>query len=185
MSFTLYQALIEFNRASIELQVREMSFKPSRCEKAFEMSFKLRRRDVGEAIFGVVKCGKTGHIARECKSNGPVKALVNVASTSASMPAEVLALPPPSTATLQATTRTFDLKMKDAVQNSEVIAGTESVSKAPYRMAPTEMKELTNQLHELLYKGVIRQSTSPWEAPVLFVKKKDGSMRIRELTVRF
>ncbi|KAL8091584.1 hypothetical protein AgCh_034000 [Apium graveolens] len=70
------------------------------------------------------KCGKTGHIARECKSTGPDKALMNVVSTSASMPAEVLALPPPSTATPQATTRTFDLKMKDVVQNSEVITGT-------------------------------------------------------------
>ncbi|KAL8103729.1 hypothetical protein AgCh_028072 [Apium graveolens] len=70
------------------------------------------------------KCGKTGHIARECKETRPVKALMNVASTNASVPAEVLALPPPPTPTPQATTRTFDLNMKDAVQNSEVIAGT-------------------------------------------------------------
>ncbi|KAL8155242.1 hypothetical protein AgCh_000568 [Apium graveolens] len=49
---------------------------------------------------------------------------MNVASTSASVPAEVLALPPPPTTTPQATARTFDLKMKDVVQNSEVIAGT-------------------------------------------------------------
>ncbi|KAL8120285.1 hypothetical protein AgCh_017446 [Apium graveolens] len=70
------------------------------------------------------KCGKAGHIAKECKSTGPVKALMNVASTSAHVPAEVLALPPLSTTTTpQATTRTFDLKMKDVVQNSEVIAG--------------------------------------------------------------
>ena len=63
------------------------------------------------------KCGKTGHIARECKTTGPVKALMNVASTSANMPAEVLELPPPSTTiTPQATAKTFDLKMKDTVQ---------------------------------------------------------------------
>ncbi|KAL8110105.1 hypothetical protein AgCh_025998 [Apium graveolens] len=68
------------------------------------------------------KCGKTGHIARECKSTGPVKALMNMESTSAIMPAEVLTLPPPSTTTPQVTARTFDLKMKDVVQNSEVIA---------------------------------------------------------------
>ena len=61
------------------------------------------------------KCGKTGHIARECKATGPVKALMNVANTSASVPVEVFALPPPPTPTPQATTRTFDLKMKDAV----------------------------------------------------------------------
>ena len=60
----------------------------------------------------------------------------------------------------------------------ELAPGTEPVSKAPYRMAPVEMKELANQLQELLDKGVIRPSVSPWGAPVLFVKKKDGSMRL-------
>ena len=45
-------------------------------------------------------------------------------------------------------------------------------------MAPVEMKELAKQLQELLDKGIIRPSVSPWGAPVLFVKKKDGSMRL-------
>ena len=52
------------------------------------------------------------------------------------------------------------------------------ISKAPYRMAPTELKELKEQLQDLLDKGFIRPSVSPWGAPVLFVKKKDGSMRL-------
>ena len=50
--------------------------------------------------------------------------------------------------------------------------------KAPYRMAPAELKELHEQLQELLNKGFIRPSHSPWGAPVLFVKKKDGTMRL-------
>lgn len=45
-------------------------------------------------------------------------------------------------------------------------------------MAPAEMKELKEQLQDLLSKGFIRPSVSPWGAPVLFVKKKDGSMRM-------
>ena len=45
-------------------------------------------------------------------------------------------------------------------------------------MAPTELKELKEQLQELLDKGFIRPSSSPWGAPVLFVKKKDGTMRM-------
>nr|GEX29300.1 hypothetical protein [Tanacetum cinerariifolium] len=49
------------------------------------------------------------------------------------------------------------------------------VARAPYRLAPSEMKELSDQLKELSEKGFIRPSSSPWGAPVLFVKKKDGS----------
>ncbi|GJV70837.1 putative reverse transcriptase domain-containing protein [Tanacetum coccineum] len=48
-------------------------------------------------------------------------------------------------------------------------------TRAPYRLAPSEMKELSEQLKELSDKGFIRPSSSPWGAPVLFVKKKDGS----------
>ncbi len=47
-----------------------------------------------------------------------------------------------------------------------------------YRMAPTELKELKVQLQELLDKGFIRPSVSPWGVPVLFVKKKDGTLRL-------
>ena len=60
----------------------------------------------------------------------------------------------------------------------ELAPETTPVSKAPYRMAPAELKELKEQLQELLDKGFIRPSHSPWGAPVLFVKKKDGSMRM-------
>nr|GFC99133.1 putative reverse transcriptase domain-containing protein [Tanacetum cinerariifolium] len=52
------------------------------------------------------------------------------------------------------------------------------VAWAPYRLAPSEMKDLAEQLKELSDKGFIRPSSSPWGAPVLFVKKKDGSFRM-------
>ena len=58
----------------------------------------------------------------------------------------------------------------------DLIPGTEPISIPPYRMAPTELRELKAQLEELLSKGFIRPSISPWGAPVLFVKKKDGSL---------
>ena len=60
----------------------------------------------------------------------------------------------------------------------EVVQGTTPISRAPYRMAPTELKELKTQLQELLDKGFIRPSVSPWGTPVLFVKKKDGTLRM-------
>ena len=52
------------------------------------------------------------------------------------------------------------------------------MAKAPYKLAPSEMQELSTQLQELLDKGFIQPSFSPWGAPVLFVKKKDGSFRM-------
>nr|GEV26956.1 putative reverse transcriptase domain-containing protein [Tanacetum cinerariifolium] len=60
----------------------------------------------------------------------------------------------------------------------DLILGVALVARAPYRLAPSEMQELSNQLQELADRGFIRPSTSPWGAPVLFVKKKDGSFRM-------
>ncbi|KAI3729489.1 hypothetical protein L6452_18149 [Arctium lappa] len=60
----------------------------------------------------------------------------------------------------------------------DLVPGAAPIARAPYRLAPTEMKEMMTQLQELLDKGFISPSTSPWGAPVLFVKKKDGSMRM-------
>ncbi|GJR40775.1 putative reverse transcriptase domain-containing protein [Tanacetum coccineum] len=58
-----------------------------------------------------------------------------------------------------------------------LIPGAAPVARAPYRLAPSEIQELSNQLQELTDRGFIRPSTSPWGAPVLF-KKKDGSFRM-------
>ncbi|GKD41267.1 putative reverse transcriptase domain-containing protein [Tanacetum coccineum] len=60
----------------------------------------------------------------------------------------------------------------------DLIPGAALVARAPYRLALSEMKELPKQLQELSDKGFIRPSSSPWGAPVLFVKKKDGSFRM-------
>ncbi|KAG8498659.1 hypothetical protein CXB51_004988 [Gossypium anomalum] len=60
----------------------------------------------------------------------------------------------------------------------ELVSGTTLISLSPYRMALTELKELKSQLQELTDRGFARPSFSPWSAPVLFVKKKDGTMRM-------
>lgn len=57
----------------------------------------------------------------------------------------------------------------------DLIMGTTPISKAPYQMAPIQLKD---QLQELLEKDFIRPSVSPWGASVIFVKKKDGSLRL-------
>ncbi|GKD30132.1 hypothetical protein Tco_1240910, partial [Tanacetum coccineum] len=60
----------------------------------------------------------------------------------------------------------------------DLISGAAPVAQAPYRLAPSKMKELSEQLQQLSDKGFIRPNSSPWGAPVLFVKKKDGSFRM-------
>jgi hypothetical protein len=56
--------------------------------------------------------------------------------------------------------------------------GADPISKIPYRMSTPELKELQMQLEELLKKGYIRPSVSPWGAPILFVKNKDVTLRL-------
>ncbi|GKA76113.1 hypothetical protein Tco_0782491, partial [Tanacetum coccineum] len=60
----------------------------------------------------------------------------------------------------------------------ELVPGVVPVARAPYRLVPAEMQELSTQLQELYDRGFIRPSSSPWGAPILFVKKKDGSFRM-------
>ncbi|GKC83323.1 putative reverse transcriptase domain-containing protein, partial [Tanacetum coccineum] len=61
----------------------------------------------------------------------------------------------------------------------DLVPGATLIAKSPYHLAPLKMQELSGKLQELQDKGFIRPSHSPWGAPVLFVKKKDGSFRMR------
>ena len=60
----------------------------------------------------------------------------------------------------------------------ELLPGTAPIAKRPYRMPPNELEELKKQLKELLDKGFIRPSTSPWGCSAIFVKKKDDTLRM-------
>jgi hypothetical protein len=60
----------------------------------------------------------------------------------------------------------------------ELLLRTPPISKRPYRMPVNELVELKNQIAELQVKRFIRQSSSPWGAPVLFIEKKDGTQRM-------
>ncbi|GJR80083.1 putative reverse transcriptase domain-containing protein [Tanacetum coccineum] len=70
------------------------------------------------------------------------------------------------------------LPIQEIKFRTELIPGATSVAKSPYRLAPSELDELSGQLKELQDKGFIRPSSSPWGASVLFVRKKDGSFRM-------
>ncbi|GJR75127.1 putative reverse transcriptase domain-containing protein [Tanacetum coccineum] len=73
-------------------------------------------------------------------------------------------------------------KAKEKEQESDRV--DMPVAKSPYRLAPFELEELSVQLKELQDKGFIRPSSSPWGAPVLFVKKKDGSQFFSKIDLR-
>jgi hypothetical protein len=60
----------------------------------------------------------------------------------------------------------------------ELIPGTAPIAQRPYRMNPQELEELKKQLADMLSKGLIRPSASPWGSPVLFVDKRDGTIRL-------
>ncbi|GJR74920.1 putative reverse transcriptase domain-containing protein [Tanacetum coccineum] len=141
------------------------------------------------------KCNKYGHIARDCRStgNGHFKkecprlknnkgnrgnqagndrapAKVYVVGNAGANPDNVVAVFPEDLPGLPPT-RQVEFQI-------DLVPGAAPVARAPYRLAPSELKELSEQLKELSDKGFIRPSSSPWGAPVLFVKKKDGSFRM-------
>jgi hypothetical protein len=68
---------------------------------------------------------------------------------------------------------------RDVEFTIELQTGTAPISRRPYKMTPMELAELKVQLNELLDKGYIHPSSSPWGCPALFVKKKDQSLRLR------
>ncbi|KAJ8633073.1 hypothetical protein MRB53_026409 [Persea americana] len=112
----------------------------------------------------LVRSGCEGYLAfiMEDKRSQGVKEIPIVCEFLDIFPKEIPGLPP---------VREIDFTI-------ELLPGTAPISIAPYRMTPTELGELKIQLQELLDKGFVRPSISLWGAPVLFVKKKDGSLRM-------
>ena len=101
-------------------------------------------------------------LIREEKDKDPKRAVLVISDFPNVFPYELRRLPPQ---------REIEFKI-------DLYPGTEPVSIAPYRMAPLELKELRKQLDQLLNIGFIRLRTSPWGAPVLFVKKHDETLQL-------
>nr|GEY86014.1 putative reverse transcriptase domain-containing protein [Tanacetum cinerariifolium] len=123
---------------------------------------------------GCYECGAQGHFKRNCPKlknnnrgnqggNDNAQARVYVVGNAGANKDNVVAGIPPN--------RQVEFRI-------DLVPGAAPVARAPYRLAPSEMKELADQLQELTNKGFIRPSSSPWGALVLFVKKKDGSFRM-------
>nr|GEW85426.1 putative reverse transcriptase domain-containing protein [Tanacetum cinerariifolium] len=102
------------------------------------------------------------HVMKDKSNEKRMKYVLMIRDFLEVFPKELLGLPPP---------RQVEFRI-------DLVSRAAPVSRAPYRLALFEMKELSVQLQELLEEGFIRPSSSPWGAPVLFVKKKDGSFRM-------
>ncbi|GKA71095.1 putative reverse transcriptase domain-containing protein [Tanacetum coccineum] len=124
------------------------------------------------------KCNRVGHMDRDCRSLTNAITANNQRGTRAvgnsNAPAKVYVVghartnPDSNVITGLPPNRQVEFHI-------DLMPGVAPVARAPYRLAPSEMKELSDQLQELSDKGFLRLSSLPWGAPVLFVKKKDGS----------
>ena len=166
------------NRASIDCRKKEVKFSPPTGPT---FKFKGTNTEITPKVVSMMKAkrlvqqGGWAILACAVDVRGKEETLVNVPIVNEFpdvFPDDLPGIPP---------SRAVDFVI-------ELEPGTGPISKSPYRMAPAELKELKAQLQDLLDKGFIRPSVSPWGAPVLFVKKKDGSMRLcidyRELNKR-
>ncbi|XP_057452518.1 uncharacterized protein LOC130744344 [Lotus japonicus] len=101
-------------------------------------------------------------IAAEAKNDDDVRNILVVRDFVDVFPEDVPGLPP----------------VRETEFSIDIMPGTGPISMAPYRMAPAELTELAKQLDDLSSKGFIRPSVSPWGAPVMLVKKKDGKAKL-------
>jgi hypothetical protein len=106
--------------------------------------------------------GACHHLSVDDKESNPIEAIRIVSEFLDVFPEELRGMPP-------------ERKVEFAI---ELIPGTARISKRAYRVSGLELVELKKQIDELLEKGYIRPSTSPWAALVLFVEKKNGTKRM-------
>ncbi|KAL5547540.1 hypothetical protein UlMin_002771 [Ulmus minor] len=155
--------------ATIDCRKRRVIFEPMGEEK---FKFVGKPKKSGTPIISALK-------AKKMLSNGCVGYLAHVVDTTIDV-----ILKPEDVHVVKNFLEVFPEDLPGLPPNREIefeielLPGTSPISKVPYRMAPAELKELKEQLQELLDKKFIRPSYSPWGAPVLFVKKKDGTLRM-------
>ena len=154
-----YHAIVEFFEKRVIFHI------PGQSEFYLEGDTKVKPLSIIFALqaSNMLKKGCSGFLAYMINSeatNEKLEDIPIVREFSNVFPEELPSLPP-------------DREIEFSV---ELLPGTGPISKAPYRMAPAKLREL--KLQDLLDKGFIRRRVLPWGAPVLFVKKKDGSLRL-------
>ncbi|CAL9019118.1 unnamed protein product, partial [Prunus brigantina] len=159
---------LEKHRASVDCFRKEVVFRsPGQTEAVFHGERRVLPSCLISAIRAkrLLKKGCVGYLAHIINTQGSTMNLEDipvVCEFSDVFPDDLPGLPP----------------QRETEFTIELLPGTNPIHQAPYRMAPAELRELKTQLQELVDLGFIRPSVSSRGAPVLFVKKKDGSMRL-------
>ncbi|KAM2491167.1 hypothetical protein PS1_042866 [Malus domestica] len=159
---------LHYNRAHIDCYGKSVTFlRPGLPEVTFEGE----RNGVRHGVISAIRAkkllskgcqGYLAHVVLNDVDSGSVEEVGVVRHYPDVFPDDLPGLPPD----------------RDVEFSIELLPGTNPISLTPYRMAPSELRELKIQLQELIDKGFIQPSSSPWGAPVLFVRKKDGTLRL-------
>ncbi|GJV17005.1 reverse transcriptase domain-containing protein [Tanacetum coccineum] len=142
---------------------------------------KCNLHHIGPCTIKCNTCNKVGHLTKNRRNKGPTTGsnlLPVIVTCHAYREKGHYVNQCRKTTTNNAHGRAYMLRDRNAHQDPNVVTGTTPVDQEPYRLALSEMQELSNQLQELSDRGFIRPSTLPWGAPVLFVKKKDRSFKM-------
>ncbi|KAG8503488.1 hypothetical protein CXB51_001461 [Gossypium anomalum] len=158
---TLYDAIVKYKRETIELRCK--NYEILRIESS-ELNGLLAVISSMKALSTMRKGCEAyfAYVIDSRVSEKKVESVPIVCEFPKVIPEELTGLPP----------------IREVIFGIELVPRTTPISIAPYRMAPAELKELKSQLQELTDRGFARPSFLPWGAPVLFVKKKDSTMRM-------
>ncbi|GKC10834.1 retrotransposon protein, putative, ty3-gypsy subclass, partial [Tanacetum coccineum] len=201
IAFTLTDEAIRNGSIKKNLEKRGNGGEPSKDRNERDDKKRIRTGNAFASTINPVRRENTGHLAKDCRvvprNVNPVNARNPTTAHGACYECgatDHFKAACPGNNGNEARGRAFMLGAEEARQDPNIITGLPpsqevefqielvpgviSVVKSPYRLAPSEMDELSGQLKEVQDKGFIRPSTSPWGAPVLFVKKKDGSFRM-------
>ena len=156
--------LLSRHRATLDYYKKEVRlYRPEKLE----VKFRGIRRELSSSMISAIALQRM--LCKGCQcylayvvETGNEETLVDEILVIREFPGDIAGLPP----------------NREVEFTIDLIPRTEPISIPPYRMVPAELRELKTQLEELLSKGFIRPSISPWGALILFVKKKDGSLQL-------